>query len=70
MFKTLVNVSSVDSKTTDLAVASYFNDFEDAIQYCCAIENSLTTIIARNIKDYKKALIMVITPQTFISVHY
>jgi predicted nucleic acid-binding protein len=67
-FKTIVNVLSVDSKTIDLAVASDFNDFEDAIQYCCAIENSLTTIITRNIKDYKKATIKVLTPETFISI--
>ncbi len=69
-FKTIVNVLSVDSKTIDLAVASDFNDFEDAIQYCCAIENNLTTIITRNIKDYKKATIKVITPETFISIPY
>ncbi|MBK9731133.1 MAG: PIN domain-containing protein [Chitinophagaceae bacterium] len=66
-FKTIVNVLSVDSKTIDLAIASDFTDFEDAIQYCCAIENNLTTIITRNIKDYKKATIKVLTPETFIS---
>jgi len=67
-FKTIVNVLSVDSKTIDLAVASDFSNFEDAIQYCCAIENNLTTIITRNIKDYKKATIKVLTPETFISI--
>lgn len=66
-FKTLVNVLSVNNKTIDLAIASDFNDFEDAIQYSCAIENSLTTIITRNIKDYKKATIKVITPEIFVS---
>jgi predicted nucleic acid-binding protein len=54
-FKTIVNVLPVDSKTIDLAIASDFNDFEDAIQHSCAIENNLTTIITRNVKDYKKA---------------
>lgn len=67
-FKTIVNVLPVDSKTIDLAVASDFNDFEDAIQYCCAIENNLTTIITRNIKDYKKAAIKVMTPETFVAI--
>lgn len=67
-FKTLVHVLSVDSKTIDLAVASDFNDFEDAIQYCCAIENNLTTLVTRNIKDYKKATIKVLTPETFIAI--
>jgi predicted nucleic acid-binding protein len=66
-FKTIVNVLPVDSKTIDLAIASDFNDFEDAIQYFCAIENNLTTIITRNIKDYKKATIKVLTPEIFIS---
>jgi predicted nucleic acid-binding protein len=67
-FKTLVNVLLVDSNTIDLAVASDFNDFEDAIQYSCAIENNLTIIVTRNIKDYKKATIKVLTPETFLSV--
>lgn len=67
-FKTLVSVLSVDSKTIDLAIASDFTDFEDAIQYSCAIENNLTSIITRNIKDYKKASIKVFTPETFLSI--
>jgi predicted nucleic acid-binding protein len=66
-FKTLVNVLPVDSKTIDLAIASDFSDFEDAIQYSCAIENNLTTLITRNIKDYKKATIQVLTPETFLA---
>jgi len=69
-FKTLVNVLPVNSKTIDLAVASDFSDFEDAIQYCCAIENNLTTIVTRNIKDYKKSIIKVLTPETFISINH
>ena len=66
-FKTLVNVLSVDNKTIDLAIASDFNDFEDAIQYCCAIENNLTTIITRNTKDFKKSTIKVVVPEVFIA---
>lgn len=66
-FKTIVHVLSVDNKTIDLAIASDFNDFEDAIQYCCAIENNLTTIITRNTKDYKKSKIKVVTPDVFIT---
>jgi predicted nucleic acid-binding protein len=65
-FKTLVNVLSVDGKTIDLAIASDFNDFEDAIQHSCAIENNLTTIITRNVKDYKRSILKVISPKTFV----
>ena len=67
-FKTLVNVLAVDSKTIDLAIATDFQDFEDAIQYSCAIENNLTILITRNIKDYKKASITVLTPETFLAL--
>ena len=66
-FKTLVSVLSVDSKTIDLAIASEFSDFEDAIQYYCAIENGIQTFLTRNIKDYKKATIQVMAPDTFLS---
>ena len=67
-FKTLVQVLAVDSKTIDLALASDFNHFEDAIQYSCAIENNLTTLVTRNVKDYKKATIHILTPEAFISL--
>lgn len=65
-FKTLVTVLAVDSKTIDLAIASDFTDFEDAIQYYCAIEHSISIFLTRNIKDYKKATIKVMTPDSFL----
>lgn len=67
-FKTLVNVLAVDNKTIDLALASNFSDFEDAIQYSCTVENNLTTLVTRNVKDYKKAAISVLTPETFLVI--
>ena len=63
----MVTVLSIDSKTIDLAIASGFNDFEDAIQYYAAIENGITTLITRNIKDYKKANINVMSPESFMA---
>ena len=66
-FKTLVHVLPVDSKTIDLAIASDFKDFEDAIQYSCALEYNISTFITRNLKDYKKATIKILTPETFLT---
>jgi predicted nucleic acid-binding protein len=66
-FKTLVQVLAVDSKTIDFDIASDFKDFEDAIQYACALENNLTIIITRNLKDYKKASIIVLTPESYLT---
>ena len=66
-FKTLVTVLPVDSRTIDLAIASEFNDFEDAIQYYTAIESGVNIFVTRNTKDYKKAHIQIISLETFLT---
>lgn len=66
-FKTLVVVLAVDSTTIDFAIASDFNDFKDAIQHSCALENNLTILVTRNTKDYKKASLHVMTPEALIA---
>ncbi|MFA5405453.1 MAG: PIN domain-containing protein [Ignavibacteria bacterium] len=64
--KTIVSVLSVDEKIIDLALTSEFNDFEDAIQYFAAKENGIEILVTRNIKDYKKAKIKVISSDEFL----
>ncbi len=66
-FKTLVTVLSVDDKIINLSIVSDFIDFEDAIQYNTAIENKIKVILTRNLKDYKKSMIQVMNPETFLS---
>jgi predicted nucleic acid-binding protein len=66
-FKTLVSVLAVDNKIIELAIASDFINFEDAIQYNTAIENNIKILLTRNLKDHKKALIQVMNPETFLS---
>ena len=51
-FKVLVTVLPVDDKIIELALNSNMKDFEDAIQYFCAIEQNLKVIITRNKKDF------------------
>jgi predicted nucleic acid-binding protein len=65
-FKTLISVLSVNDKIIELALVSDFHDFEDAIQYNSAIENDISTLLTRNLKDYKKAEITILTPQQFL----
>jgi predicted nucleic acid-binding protein len=65
-FKVLVNVLPVDDKVIELALNSDFKDFEDAIQYYCAIENGINLLITRNLKDFKHAKIPVISSEDFI----
>lgn len=66
-FKTLVNVLPVDTNTIDLAIASDFNDFEDAIQNACALENNIPVIVTRNGKDFKKSTILIVSPETLLN---
>lgn len=66
-FKVLVNVVAIDDKIVELALASDFKDFEDAIQYFAAIENNINILITRNLKDYKKASIFILTATDYLS---
>ena len=67
-FKTIINVLSVNDKIIELALASDFHDFEDAIQYNTAIENGISTLLTRNLKDYKKADIAIMTAQQYLNI--
>jgi len=67
-FRLLVHLVPLSEKIIDLALNSEFNDFEDAIQYYCAIENECDILLTRNLRDYKKAQITVMTAQDFINL--
>ena len=65
-FKVLVEVLPTTDKIIDLALASDFNDFEDAIQFYTALESNLHVIIPRNKKDFKNNLIPVFSAKEFL----
>jgi predicted nucleic acid-binding protein len=67
-FRLLVHIVPLNEKIIDLALNSDFSDFEDAIQYYCALENDIELLLTRNLKDYKKAQISVMTAQDFINL--
>ncbi len=49
------------------ALKNNFKDFEDSIQYSTALTiKDLEAIITRNVKDYKKSKIAVITPENYL----
>ena len=66
-FKTLVTVLSVTDKIVELALASDFKDFEDGLQYHTALEHRIKILLTRNLKDYKKAEIPVMTAEQFLT---
>jgi predicted nucleic acid-binding protein len=67
--KLLTRVLAVDEHTIDLALASSFTDFEDAIQYYTALPNDVDAIVTRNKRDYKTAKIPVLTAEECIEVY-
>ena len=58
----------VDNKTIELALSSDFKDFEDGIQYFCAIESKCSAILTRNIIGYKHSQIPVMTAESFLNI--
>ena len=67
--KPLITILPLSDKIIQLALASDFNDFEDAIQYYTALENNITTLITRDLKDFKKANIRVMTSEEYLNLN-
>lgn len=64
----LVDVVSLDEKVLDLSLNDNdFTDFEDALQHYSAVENGTNIIITRNLKDYQKAQLPVMTAAQFLN---
>ena len=60
-------ILKVDDQTIKYAIASGFPDFEDSMQYFCALESGkIDVIITRNIKDYRNSELPVMSPGDFL----
>ena len=64
--KLLVKILPVNEKIIEMALTSEFKDFEDAIEYYTAKEGGITSLITRNIKDYKRASISIMTAGEYL----
>jgi len=62
----LIDIVPVNGKIIDLSLESNFSDFEDAIQYNAAVSAGISTLITRNVKDYKNPAITVCSPENFL----
>jgi len=60
----MTEIADVTKAIIKQALRSDFKDFEDAIQYFCALSLSkLDLIVTRDTKDFKKAALPVMNPQ-------
>lgn len=64
----LFNVSTVTEQIIDLALASDFSDFEDAVQYYVALKQKVEYLVTRNKKDYVATQIPIISPQECLAI--
>jgi len=65
-FKVIVETSDLTDRIIDKGLASKFSDFEDSLQYYCAIKMDCNIIITRNGKDFKVSDISVLTPDEYL----
>lgn len=64
---TIIDVLRIDKEIVLDSLRSDFKDFEDALQNFSAVHNGIISVIlTRNIKDYKKSELAVMTPETFL----
>lgn len=65
----LVDVLQMDKETVMQALNSEFRDFEDAMQnFAATISGCISVIITRNVKDYSKSELGVMTPESFLKI--
>ncbi len=65
-FKVLSSVVAVDEVIIEKGLASSFNDFEDALQYYCALKSNCQAILTRNSKDFKTSALPVLTAKEYL----
>lgn len=64
-----LDVLQMDKDTILMALNSEFRDFEDGLQNYSAVQSGIiSVIITRNVKDYLKSEIGVLTPEGFLKI--
>lgn len=64
--RSVVQIAAVGHSVIDSALNSAWTDFEDAIQYHCAIEVKCDAIVTRNVSDFTSSDVLVYTPQKLL----
>jgi predicted nucleic acid-binding protein len=65
-FKVIADTSDLSDKVIDKALSSRFRDFEDSLQYYCALAKDCNILITRNGKDFKESEIPVLSPAEYL----
>lgn len=66
-FKVIAETSDLTDKVVNKGLASKFRDFEDSLQYYCAVGADCNILITRNGKDFKESELPVFTPNEYLN---
>lgn len=65
-FKVFALTSDLTDTVIDKGLSSKFKDFEDALQYYCALKMECNILITRNVKDFKYSDIPILSPNEYL----
>ncbi len=65
-FKVLVETADLNDRIIEKGLVSEFSDFEDALQYHCALETDCKIIITRDLKGFKGSVLPVLSPVEYL----
>jgi predicted nucleic acid-binding protein len=65
-FKVIAETSELTDKIVEQGLASNVKDFENALQYYCAVNAECNVLITRNPKDFKMSDIPVLSPDEYL----
>ena len=63
-----LNICAVDLNVLEQALALNFEDFEDAVQYSCAVMHNLDAIVTRDLSGFVNAEIPVVLPENLNAI--
>ena len=63
-----LNICAVDLNILEQALALNFEDFEDAVQYACAVVHNLDAIVTRDQSGFVNAEIPVVLPENLDTI--
>lgn len=65
----MTEITDVTKSIIKKSLKSDFKDFEDAIQYNCALTlTKIDFIVTRDTKDFKKSTLSIMTPEEAVSL--
>ena len=68
--RALLGVAMMNQSVVDAAIQTPHRDFEDSLQYFCAVENDLGWIVTRNGRHYLSEDAQIVTPEEFMAIDF